>query len=61
MTRSPSLLLLAGLAAFLPAARAGEHKDTPAAESRYFQPPRRPAMPAVRDRAWVANPIDAFV
>jgi hypothetical protein len=61
MARSPSLLLLAALAAFLPAARAGDHKDAPAAESRYFQPPRRPAVPAVRDRAWVANPIDAFV
>jgi hypothetical protein len=26
-----------------------------------FRPIRRPAVPAVRDRAWVRNPIDAFV
>lgn len=26
-----------------------------------FQPPRMPRVPAVRDRAWVRNPIDAFV
>ncbi len=26
-----------------------------------FQPPRRPAVPAVKDASWVANPIDAFV
>jgi hypothetical protein len=26
-----------------------------------FQKPRRPDPPAVRDRAWVRNPIDAFV
>ena len=26
-----------------------------------FHAPRRPALPAVRDRAWVQNPIDAFV
>ncbi|MBM3946899.1 MAG: DUF1549 domain-containing protein, partial [SAR202 cluster bacterium] len=26
-----------------------------------FTPPRRPAVPSVRTRAWVRNPIDAFV
>ena len=26
-----------------------------------FAPPQRPAVPAVRDEAWVRNPIDAFV
>ncbi len=26
-----------------------------------FQPPRRPAVPAVNNPAWVVNPIDAFV
>jgi len=26
-----------------------------------FHPPRRPALPAVKDQAWVANPIDAFI
>jgi hypothetical protein len=29
--------------------------------SPLFRPPHRPAVPAVRDRAWVANPIDAFI
>jgi len=26
-----------------------------------FAPPKRPAIPAVKDRAWVRNPVDAFV
>jgi hypothetical protein len=26
-----------------------------------FQPVRRPSLPAVTDRAWAANPIDAFI
>ena len=26
-----------------------------------FIPPKRPPMPAVKDSAWVANPIDAFI
>ena len=26
-----------------------------------FHPPRRPALPAVKDQSWVANPIDAFI
>ncbi len=26
-----------------------------------FMPPRRPEVPAVKDTAWVRNPIDAFV
>jgi hypothetical protein len=26
-----------------------------------FRPVRRPAIPAVRDRAWVRTPIDAFI
>src|SRR5262245_54888826 len=35
---------------------------TPArAGSPLFQPPRRPAEPAVKDAAWPAGPIDAFV
>ncbi len=26
-----------------------------------FLPPRKPAVPAVRDKAWVRDPLDAFV
>jgi hypothetical protein len=26
-----------------------------------FIPPKRPAVPPVRDQGWVRNPIDAFV
>ena len=26
-----------------------------------FQPVKRPAVPAVKNTAWVANPIDAFI
>jgi uncharacterized protein DUF1549 len=26
-----------------------------------FQPPKRPAIPRVKNQAWVRNPIDAFV
>jgi cytochrome c553 len=26
-----------------------------------FQPVQRPAVPAVKDQAWVANPVDAFI
>ena len=26
-----------------------------------FQPPKRPLLPAVKNPAWVRNPIDAFV
>src|SRR5262245_46471529 len=26
-----------------------------------FLPPKRPAVPSVRDAAWVANPVDAFI
>jgi hypothetical protein len=29
--------------------------------SPLFRPPRRPPVPAVKDGAWVANPIDGFV
>ncbi|MFO0846423.1 MAG: DUF1549 and DUF1553 domain-containing protein [Gemmataceae bacterium] len=29
--------------------------------SRLFQPPRRPALPPLKDGAWARNPIDAFV
>src|SRR4051794_33840508 len=35
----------------------GQDPRTP----RLFQPPRRPPVPAVRDAAWVRNPIDAFI
>jgi mono/diheme cytochrome c family protein len=36
-------------------------QGAPYTEHWAFVPPRRPAIPAVRDAAWVANPIDAFI
>jgi mono/diheme cytochrome c family protein len=33
----------------------------PTSEHWAFKPPRRPAVPSVKDRAWVRNPIDAFI
>jgi hypothetical protein len=35
--------------------------STAAARHWSFQPPARPALPAVKDRAWPRNPIDHFV
>ena len=35
--------------------------DDPPVKSWALEPVRRPTPPAVRDAAWVANPIDAFV
>jgi hypothetical protein len=49
-------VLVVGLAALLPTTAAGAER-----RSRLFDPPRRPALPAVKHRAWVANPIDAFI
>ncbi|HEX4610232.1 MAG TPA: DUF1549 and DUF1553 domain-containing protein [Urbifossiella sp.] len=43
------------------AAAAPSRGDEPAAKSWALEPVRRPTPPAVRDAAWVANPIDAFV
>jgi hypothetical protein len=38
-----------------------ERPAVPPEQHWAFQPVRRPAVPAVRDRAWVRTPIDAFV
>jgi hypothetical protein len=55
------LLLLAGTLA-APAARGAEPPLAGPARTHWaFQPLRRPAVPAVRDRAWVRTPVDAFV
>ena len=35
--------------------------DVPPERAVLFQPPKRPAVPAVQNSAWVRNPIDAFV
>ncbi len=55
MSRRGLLLLLAGLLALAFSNRSS------AAGSPLFQPPRSPAVPAVRNKAWCVNPIDAFV
>ena len=44
---------MSGLAGTVPAA----DDDAP----RLFQPPRRPPLPAVKNRAWANNPIDIFL
>jgi hypothetical protein len=43
------------------AAAAPSHGADPAARPWALEPVRRPTPPAVRDAAWAANPIDAFV
>ena len=55
-------------AAGMPRARAGSPEGSPeptwTAEQRRhwsFTPPRRPEVPAVEGKAWVRNPIDAFI
>jgi mono/diheme cytochrome c family protein len=45
-----------------PAPRASGFTITPEARAHWaFQPVARPPVPAVRDSAWVRNPIDAFL
>src|SRR4051794_30884902 len=42
----------------------GPSEETPLADPKEhwsFKPPVRPAIPAVKNQAWVRNPIDAFV
>src|SRR5207237_5965495 len=59
--RTPCLRLALTAAVLLLAAagaRAGEKGE---AASPLFRPPQRPAVPAVKDAAWVATPVDAFV
>jgi hypothetical protein len=42
--------------------RRGEFRITDRDRAHWaFQPVRRPDVPAVKDRAWVANPVDAFI
>jgi hypothetical protein len=56
--------LAAGLACALALGTALDLRADPAAPPEphwSFRPVRRPAVPAVRDRAWVRTPIDAFV
>jgi hypothetical protein len=64
MRRRCSIIVL-GLLGTLPcSAQAAERREAaPADQAMHwaFQPVRRPELPAVRDAAWVQNPIDAFV
>lgn len=39
------------------AAEESSSEDTP----EFFRAPRRPALPAVRDKNWIVSPIDAFI
>lgn len=39
----------------------GSSADTSGAGHWSFQPVERPAVPVVRDQAWIRNPVDAFV
>src|SRR5437764_6129218 len=57
--RNTTLLLLA-LAA-LPGAQPLHAAEAPAPKHWAFQPVRCPPVPAVKNSAWVRNPIDAFV
>jgi hypothetical protein len=52
-----------GLLAVLPLAsvRADRSLEERARDHWAFRPSRRPAVPAVKDRAWLKTPIDAFV
>jgi hypothetical protein len=55
---------IARIAAWIDAGARGPEEATVAAAARphwAYQRPRRPPLPAVRDTAWVRNPIDAFV
>jgi hypothetical protein len=38
-----------------------EGSASSAETSSFFQPPRRPAVPAVKDKSWVVNALDAFI
>jgi hypothetical protein len=52
-----SLLFFAVWAGFVLLTGTARAGDT----SPLFKPPRRPGVPAVKDKAWGANPIDAFI
>jgi hypothetical protein len=62
MYRTCLLAVLVGLLVLnrdapAPAADPKPSADTPS----FFQSPRRPPLPAVKDKNWVVNPIDAFI
>src|SRR5438552_8663420 len=44
-----------------PAVRASEDRAWEIRKRWVFEPPVDPAVPAVRGRAWIGNPVDAFV
>jgi hypothetical protein len=57
-----AILLVVGLwQAMGGTVRAGKSIADKGKDHWAFQPIRQPALPAVRDRAWVRSPIDAFV
>jgi hypothetical protein len=61
MRRPSVLLVVVGLVAASGMARAAGPADRESAAANLFKPVRRPAVPAVKDKAWVRNPIDAFL
>jgi hypothetical protein len=62
MSRSYLLLLVVGAASFASRADAADEPIPPPRSVHWaFLPPVRPALPAVRNAAWVRTPIDAFV
>lgn len=64
MTRPalPLALLLTLLATRTPAKDYADPDITPAERGFWvFTPPKRPAVPTVTQRAWVRNPLDAFI
>ena len=58
-----SLALLLALAALTSARAENIDKPITAVERQHwaFQPPKRPAIPRVKETGWVRNPIDAFI
>jgi len=48
-------------ASFLFACAAAAAAEHPSKDHWAFQAPIRPAVPAVKNKKWVRNPIDAFV
>ncbi len=61
MCRACLLPVLAGSILFSLAIPARAEKPTPPADAASFQPPRRPAIPTVKDARGIVNPIDAFL
>ena len=55
MSRRGPLLLLAGAFLLFAGRESAEGAPSP------FRPPQRPDAPAVKDKSWCVNPIDAFV